>query len=256
MNPGNIIETVRLLTRIMARPKNIGWCPVCSSRTLFIEFEDWLRDYYQCIRCCSIPRNRALIQVLTTHFPEYRSYTIHESSPAGPASEKIARDCSGYVPTQFFADTPYGAFKNGVRCENLECMTFPDNSFDLVITQDVFEHVMHPDRAFAEIARTLKPGGAHLFTVPLVNKYSPSKQRAGIINGEVNFFEPEIYHGNPVGDGKSLVTVDWGFDICRYIFDASGLFTQLIYIDDISKGIRAEYIEVLITYKPNVRGSD
>ena len=58
------------------------------------------------------------------------------------------------------------------------------------------------------------------------------------------------YHGNPIGDGKSLVTFDWGYDIGEYIFQASGLFTQLIYINDIDKGIRAEFIEVLVTRKP------
>jgi 2-polyprenyl-3-methyl-5-hydroxy-6-metoxy-1,4-benzoquinol methylase len=33
--------------------------------------------------------------------------------------------------------------------------TCADKSFDLVITQDVMEHVYHPDRVFYEIARTL-----------------------------------------------------------------------------------------------------
>ncbi|MGH8487345.1 MAG: class I SAM-dependent methyltransferase [Gammaproteobacteria bacterium] len=45
------------------------------------------------------------------------------------------------------------------RCENLEEQTFHDEFFDLVITQDVFEHVFHPDLAIREIARTLRPGG-------------------------------------------------------------------------------------------------
>ena len=62
--------------------------------------------------------------------------------------------------------------------------------------------------------------------------------------------EPPQYHGNPISEQGSLVTVDWGFDIARHIFEASGLFTHLIYIDDLSKGIRAEYIEVLTTLKP------
>jgi len=47
--------------------------------------------------------------------------------------------------------------------------------------------------------------------------------------------------------------VDWGYDICEYIFNSSGLFTHLFYIDDISKGIRAEYIDVLVTMKPQER---
>jgi len=46
------------------------------------------------------------------------------------------------------------------------------------------------------------------------------------------------------------VTIDWGLDIGRHIFDACGLFTQIVRIDDPYLGIRAEYIEVFITLKP------
>ncbi len=138
------------------------------------------------------------------------------------------------------------------RCENLEALTFADESIDLHITQDVLEHVLHPSKAFSEIARTLRPGGAHLFTVPIVNKYKQSKLRARAKeDGHIFHLEPPVYHGNPISDEGSLVTVDWGFDICRHIFESCGLFTHLVSIDDLSKGIRAEYIEVLITVKPD-----
>lgn len=139
----------------------------------------------------------------------------------------------------------------GVRCENLEALTFADESVDLHITQDVMEHILRPSRAFGEIARTLKPGGAHVFTVPLVNKHNPSKLRAKINDaGELIHVAPPVYHGNPVSQDGALVTVDWGYDICAYIFNSSGLFTHRLYIDDITKGIRAEYIDVLVTIKP------
>ena len=58
----------------------------------------------------------------------------------------------------------------------------------------------------------------------------------------------------PSAKDGALVTVDWGFDICKHIFDSCGLFTHLLYIDDINKGIRAEYIDVLITMKPKSKG--
>ena len=137
-----------------------------------------------------------------------------------------------------------------VRCENLESLSMSDQSIDLHVTQDVLEHVFSPSKVFKEIARTLMPGGMHIFTVPLVNKATASKLREKMVNGKIVHIEPEQYHGNPVGDGRALVTVDWGFDICDFIFKSCGLFTRIIHIDDIQQGIRAEFIEVLVTIKP------
>ena len=47
--------------------------------------------------------------------------------------------------------------------EDLENMTFEDETVDLITTQDVFEHLFDPQRSFSEVARTLKPegGGQH-----------------------------------------------------------------------------------------------
>jgi len=196
--------------------------------------------------------------VIDEHFPNWRSLTIHESSPGSRgASSRLASGCLGYIPSQFFPDETPGSMVGRFRCENLESLTFADESIDLHITQDVIEHVFHPSRVFREIARTLKPGGAHIFTVPLVNKHKPSKLRARKgVDGQISYIESPEYHGNPISDKGSLVTVDWGFDICRHIFEACGLFTHLVYIDDLSKGIRADYIEVLITVKPYRVGTE
>ena len=73
-----------------------------------------------------------------------------------------------------------GSAVNSIRCENLEALTFEDASIDLHITQDVMEHVFNPSKSFFEIARTLAPGGMHIFTVPLINKWNHTRQRAKI----------------------------------------------------------------------------
>lgn len=238
--------------------KSSGYCPTCTKEVTFIARDAWLRDHYRCSNCGSIPRERAIMLTIEKYYPNWRSLTIHESSPGNRgASRRLARECPNYIASQFFSDQNPGDVVGGFRCENLENLTFADESIDLHVTQDVLEHVFHPSRVFSEIARTLRPGGAHIFTVPLVNKAKPSRPRARVgDDGQVSHLEPPVYHGNPISEEGSLVTVDWGFDICRHIFESCGLFTHLVYIDDLSKGIRAEYIEVLVTVKPGEATTD
>lgn len=232
--------------------KNAGYCTTCNKQVVFIARDPWLRDHYVCSHCGSIPRERALMFAIETYFPDWRGLRIHESSPVNRgASKRLASECSGYVASQFFADQVPGSTVGQFRCENLEALAFDDESIDLHVTQDVIEHVYEPSKVFKEIARTLRPGGAHVFTVPIVNKHAPSKVRATMgKDGKIAHLQPPVYHGNPINEEGSLVTVDWGYDICRHVFESSGLFTHLVIIDDLSKGIRAEYIEVLITVKP------
>lgn len=230
--------------------KSHGHCPTCDHDADFVASAPWLRDHYFCTHCGSIPRERALMRVIDAYCPGWREVTIHESSPgARGASLRLSQLCPNYIPSQYFPDNPLETLFNGIRNEDLANLSFPDESIDLHVTQDVLEHVFDPSRVFQEIARTLKPGGMHICTVPLINKSTPSRRRAEMTSNGIIYLEPANYHGNPVGDGRSLVTMDWGFDITRHIFEASGLFTQMIYIDDLTQGIRAEYIEVLVTQK-------
>ncbi len=53
-----------------------------------------------------------------------------------------------------------------MRHENIEALSFADQSFDIILSNDVLEHVNLPERAVAEIYRILKPGGEFFMTVP------------------------------------------------------------------------------------------
>lgn len=230
-----------------------GYCPICEGVVRFTSKQAWFRDHLLCSKCRSIPRERALYKVVTDYFSDYRDLCIHESSPGGRgASVKFHQVCKGYSASQFYSNVDLGQVhpQSGYRCENLECLSFPDESFDLFITQDVMEHIFNPEKAFKEIARVLKPGGAHVFTVPLINKASKSECWASRTDvGEIIYHHEAEYHGNPVDVNGSLVTMHWGFDIAGYISDVANTPTSIVIIDDIHQGIRAEYIEVLISRK-------
>jgi SAM-dependent methyltransferase len=232
--------------------RHAGTCPICDKPVEFAASDRWFRDHLLCSGCGSIPRERALFKVLKDYFPKYHQLRIHESSPGNRgASVKLAADCPHYTSSQFFPGVAPGSIHpSGFRCENLEQLTFPDNSFDIFVTQDVMEHIFHPDKAFSEIARVLKPGGAHIFTAPLVNKTRKTERWASLASdGSILHHRPAEYHGNPVDAKGALVTMHWGYDIAAYIQQAAGTPTVIIQIDDIEKGIRAELIDVLVSVK-------
>lgn len=213
-----------------------------------------MRDHFVCEGCGSIPRERALMETIKLFYPSYPSLTIHESSPVKRgASTRLKRDCRRYSSSQFLPAVEPGKVdrRTRTRCENLEALTLPSESVDIFITQDVMEHILRPDLAFAEIARVLRPGGAHIFTVPLINKAEKSEVWASVDDSGsiVHHHEPE-FHGNPVDPNGSLVAMHWGWDIQQRIWETSGLPTTLIHHDDLTKGLRAEFLEVLVSRKP------
>jgi Methyltransferase domain len=128
---------------------NDGYCIICMAPTRFVAHAEWLRDYYLCNRCGSIPRQRALVEILRMVRPQWRGLTIHESSPT--MMNYFGGQCPNYSYSFYLEDVAPGQEREGRRCENLEQLTFPDNTFDLFITQDVMEHVFSPRNAFSEI---------------------------------------------------------------------------------------------------------
>lgn len=249
-----IINHGLFMNAILPFLESKGYCHTCCQTVRFCSMKKWLRDNFICTNCGSIPRERALMRVIDERCPKWREFVLHESSPAARgASNRLRTECGAYIASNYSPDYPPGSTEpGGTRVENLEALTFSDSSVDLHVTQDVLEHVFDPAAAFREIERTLKPGGMHIFTVPLVRGDKPSVTRASTQGGSIVHHLPAQYHGNPIGDGKSLVVTDWGYDICNFIHESSGLFTQIIEIDDISQGIRAELNHVLISIKPEI----
>lgn len=236
------------IPHILRRGLVFGFCPICEKSTVFLKEGKWLRDDFRCMRCTSLPRGRALISVLESFVPRWREMSIHESSPGGASSSKLARDCKHYCATHYYPDVPLGQMKDGFRCENLEQQTFLDESFDLVVTQDVFEHVLEPAKAIREICRTLKPGGAHVFTVPWYY-WKDTLVRAVRDGTGIRHLEKPDYHGNPIDSKGSLVVTEWGADFCDFVQRESGMTTTAVRIFDRRRGIEAEFIEVFISRK-------
>lgn len=200
-------------------------CYICSEVSPFeiVDGATLLREA-KCLHCGASIRNsdtariiiKALLnsgKALSESIAELRGLHVLEAASYGPIHE-ILRKLNGYKFFEYFRDTPSGKYENGILSNDLQDLSFHDNSFDLIITQDVFEHIIDPIKAFHEIRRVLRLGGHHVFTVPLhENRRSISRRKLR-----------EVYHGDPLSDGI-LVQNDWGFDIVD-IIDGVGMRTS------------------------------
>lgn len=230
--------------------RNYGYCPCCGQETLFVSNHDWLRDHYLCTKCGCKPMERALMSVIDSFYPNWRELTIHESSPINRGtSVKLKNECKNYIPSQYWPERKFDEIYDGFFNINLEKKHFKKDIFDLVITQDVFEHLYNPDKACKQIYRTLKKGGAHICTIPMVNKNKPTEQWSVMKKDELIWLKEPEYHGNPVDDGGSPVSFHYGYDLCFLVQKWSKFSCMMVSIDNLDLGIRAEYNEVIVMRK-------
>lgn len=206
-------------------------CTICGSTEFYCNGNDHREDF-RCNSCHSQTRVRYLKFVLDNSFPHWKDLIVHESSPASNTFFK--NSCVNYSSSFYNLELLEGGIYDSSYNLNLENLyLFEDNSFDLFITQDVFEHVYQPDIAFREIQRVLKPGGAHIFTVPRSALWKNTKFRIKLDNKEIIYIEEPIYHLGLTGT-NSLVTIDYGQDFEKVFYDWTNttLDTNSIIVND------------------------
>ena len=108
-------------------------------------------------------------------------YNVGASGPA----RRLLRELPDYTESRYIEGAPLGPATDGTRNEDLHRLTFADESFDLITSSHVMEHVADPTRAFREIHRVLRPAGRYVFSVPV--RWPPpdvSVVRCAIVDGE------------------------------------------------------------------------
>ena len=101
--------------------------------------------------------------------------------------------CSEYLDD---AECSFGEIPHQDLCS----LTFAGDSFDLVLCNELFEHVQYLDRAFSEIKRVLRPGGRLVATCPLAFGQTESivKAVADPKTGETQMLGEAERHGDPI----------------------------------------------------------
>jgi len=121
----------------------------------------------------------------------------------------------------------FGSTDPDVPSEDLSCLSYVDETFDYVLTSDTLEHVPDFDLALKEIRRVLKPGGKHLFNIPVIWERE-TRQRAKLMPDGVVHLLPPSYHAGPQADRDDyLVFNEFGGDVISRI-DRGGFSTRVV----------------------------
>jgi len=131
-------------------------------------------------------------------------------------SQKLA-GLEGVVQSEFIGGAAPGEVVAGERHEDAQALTFADRSFDVVISSETLEHIPNLDKALDEIARVLRPGGVHVFTIPLKPGTARTEPRIRLDeNGcMVDYMQPRLHH--PGGSWGWPVVTEFGDDLPQYL---------------------------------------
>jgi len=204
---------------------SLQWCYVCGALCEYPPPSDVtnLRETILCRNCGAIERYidvaRVLLEITGSDAPclsearrDLHNLKIYLFESYGPVYNVLSR-FPHFVCSEFWDDVPVGTKRGNVRCEDVQNLTFPDESFDIVITQDVFEHIADPKKGFKEIHRVLKPGGHYILTVPFDGSLKNSRIRATVKDNKVHHILPPSYHEDKLRRDGVLVFTDFGLDL-------------------------------------------
>jgi hypothetical protein len=125
-----------------------------------------------------------------------------------------------------------------IPVKDLTALDLPDETFDIVTTNEVLEHVPNLDAALREICRILKPGGQHIGTCPFIFNSEKSDLRTIIRDGQLIYLKPAELHGDPVNpSGGSLVFEIPAWDILERAKAAGFASAYMRFIQSVRLGI-------------------
>ena len=211
---------------------------------------------------CNMNNRQRLVAAISKKYldeqPDKKSYFMEQVTPIFRWAKNRYGDRvtgSEYLGNDKISGKSYISIRNGpfIRHEDIMSLSFADEQFDLIISNDVFEHIPNPAKAFGESFRVLKKNGLMIATFPFFGKDESSITRACKgLDGQIKNIHPENFHGNPLSAEGSLVFTDFGWDVFDLIEKAGfdDAFIEIYYNKKF--GILCEHQLIFYCKKNNV----
>lgn len=175
----NIARTTKLGLQLLPRlyghhPRR---CNLCSYEGRFlaeVHFPDIFTYDALCPNCGSLPRNRLLILAITKLELLRGTDRLIHFAPEDCVRAFVSRRVSDYKTADL---NP----KNVDFRENIEKLSFGDESWDAIICSHVLEHVDH-HAALRELHRVLTPGGRLLSLFPVVEGWTSDYENDEVVS--------------------------------------------------------------------------
>jgi SAM-dependent methyltransferase len=193
-------------------------CPLCGPSIIVRLRRSSLG--VRCLRCRGSGIHASIARVVGGEFATLGEIDAYELSARGPWVRYLRRHCRNLTVSEFFPGVDPGERVKGVECQDVQNLIYPDNTFDLCTSTEVFEHVPDDRKGFSEIFRVLRPGGHIVFTVPLADNWQ-TVERALIQDGQIKHLLPPEYHGDRLrGFGGVLAFRNYGRDVTERLSSA------------------------------------
>lgn len=210
---------------IAAQPRVSGYCVCCQTAVAFktaggATFGERinLREGLICPDCGMSNRGRLLyravienlgadagaVALLEQTTPLYRQ--LKRRLPALQGSE--------FLDPSYRSGQQYPFQGQSVRHESITALSYADASLDLIVHNDVLEHVHAYRDALRETARVLAAGGISIFSMPFfMSRGAAAELARPRADGSIEFFGKPEYHGDGVRPEGILTYYHFGWGL-------------------------------------------
>lgn len=110
-----------------------------------------------------------IFKAVKNAIPQFKGKVLDSGCGSMPYKEIILenKNVESYLGLDIDTSLNYEGAKPDFLWDGIR-MPFENESFDIVISTEVLEHVPDPDAYLTEVKRVLKPGGIFFFTVPFL----------------------------------------------------------------------------------------